>query len=205
MSSRRGGCVPANGSARSCAPRIAAGASPCSALLGLVVGVASGAWVWTSGTPKVRRPVVPVKTTVIPAKAVVRTMPAITRGIHVSEPWAGDGKPGYMDQVLAQPGLNLVQLDVKDESGEVAGLGRVHARARQEVRRRARLLRPRAHHAHRARQAHLGRGPHRQLQGSDHGGQEPEASRSTAPRAASGTTAAASPGSISTTTAPGTT
>ena len=32
------------------------------AVLGLVIGVASGAWVWTSGTPKVRRPVVPVKT-----------------------------------------------------------------------------------------------------------------------------------------------
>jgi hypothetical protein len=93
------------------------------AALGLVVGVASGAWVWTSGTPKVRRPIVPVRTTAIPAKAAVRTMPAVTRGIHVSEPWAGDGKPGYMDQVLAQPGLNLVQLDVKDESGEVAGLG----------------------------------------------------------------------------------
>jgi hypothetical protein len=93
------------------------------AVLGLVIGVASGAWVWTSGTPKVRRPpVAPVKAAT-PIKAPPRTMPAVTRGIHVSEPWAGQGKPGYMDQVLRQPGLNLVQLDVKDESGEVAGLG----------------------------------------------------------------------------------
>ena len=93
------------------------------AVLGLVIGVASGAWVWTSGTPKVRRPpVVPVKA-VTPIKAPARVMPAIARGIHVSEPWAGEGKPGYMDMVLRKPGLNLIQLDVKDESGEVAGLG----------------------------------------------------------------------------------
>jgi hypothetical protein len=89
------------------------------AVLGLVVGVASGAWVWTSGTPKVRRPVVPVKT-VVPVKAAVRTMPAVTRGVHVSEPWSS--VPGNLDSVLAKPGLNLVELDVKDESGEVAGL-----------------------------------------------------------------------------------
>jgi hypothetical protein len=89
-------------------------------VLGLVIGVASGAWVWTSDTPKVRRPVVPAQPAT-PKKAVARTMPAFTRGIHVSEPWSG--KPGYLDQVLATPGLNLIQLDVKDEGGEVAGLG----------------------------------------------------------------------------------
>jgi Putative glycosyl hydrolase domain len=92
-------------------------------VLGLVIGVASGAWVWTSGTPKVRRPTLPAAQTVTPAKKVVRTMPAFTRGIHVSEAWSGSGKPGYLDQVLRTPGLNLVELDVKDENGEVAGLG----------------------------------------------------------------------------------
>ncbi len=89
-------------------------------VLGLVIGVASGAWVWTSGTPKVRRPIVPVKSATT-VKKVVRTMPAVTRGVHVSEAWSG--KPGYLDKVLATPGLNLIQLDVKDENGEVAGLG----------------------------------------------------------------------------------
>ena len=91
-------------------------------VLGLVIGVASGAWVWTNGTPKARRPIVPVKI-VAPPKKAARTMPAVTRGVHVSEAWAGSGKPGYLDRVLATPGLNLVELDVKDENGEVAGLG----------------------------------------------------------------------------------
>jgi hypothetical protein len=90
------------------------------AALGLVIGVASGAWVWTSGTPKVRRPVVPAKS-LKPVKPVARTMPAITRGVHVGSPWAST--PGNLDMVLATPGLNLIELDVKDESGEVAGLG----------------------------------------------------------------------------------
>ena len=48
-------------------------------------------------------------------------MPAITRGVHVGSPWAST--PGNLDMVLATPGLNLIELDVKDESGEVAGLG----------------------------------------------------------------------------------
>ena len=91
-------------------------------VLGLVIGVASGAWVWTSGKPTVARPpVAPVKKTAPVVKPAWRTMPAITRGIHVSEPWAG--KPGFLDQVLATPKLNLVELDVKDENGEVSGLG----------------------------------------------------------------------------------
>jgi hypothetical protein len=90
-------------------------------VLGLTVGVASGAWVWTSGTPKARQPIVPAKTAATPVKKVLRTMPVFTRGVHVSAPWAG--QPGNLDRVLATPGLNLVELDVKDEGGEVAGLG----------------------------------------------------------------------------------
>ena len=58
-------------------------------VLGLVIGVASGAWVWTSGTPKARQPIVPVKTAT-PVKKAVRVMPAFTRGIHVSEAVVGE-------------------------------------------------------------------------------------------------------------------
>jgi hypothetical protein len=91
-------------------------------VLGLVIGIASGAWVWRSDTPQVRRPDVPAQA-VQPKKPVARAMPAFTRGVHVSAAWSGSARPGYLDQVLATPGLNLVQLDVKDENGEVAGLG----------------------------------------------------------------------------------
>jgi hypothetical protein len=92
------------------------------AVLGIVIGVASGAWVWTSGTPKARRPpVAPVKT--VKPKPVLRTMPAVTRGVHITAPWAAT--PGNLDAVLATPGLNLIEIDVKDENGEVSGLGQM--------------------------------------------------------------------------------
>jgi hypothetical protein len=91
------------------------------AALGVVIGVASGAWVWTSGTPKSRvPPVVPVKTAT-PPKHVGPAMPALTRGVHIGAPWASIA--GNLDGVLATPGLNLIEIDVKDENGEVAGLG----------------------------------------------------------------------------------
>ena len=141
-------------------------------VLGLVIGVASGAWVWTSGTPKARQPIVPAKTVAAPAAKVVRTMPAFTRGIHVSAPWAG--QPGNLDGVLSTPGLNLIQLDVKDEGGEVSGLGARTPALAVHARRHARLLRPRAHHAARARSPHLGRCAHRQLQGPDRRQAEPQ-------------------------------
>ena len=47
-------------------------------------------------------------------------MPAVTRGVHVTAPWAST--PGNLDGVLATPGLNLIEIDVKDENGEVSGL-----------------------------------------------------------------------------------
>jgi hypothetical protein len=96
-------------------------------ILGLVIGVASGAWVWRSDTPKVRQPTVPVKAVTV-AKKAGRTMPVSARGPHISEAWSA--KPGFLDSVLAKPGVNLIQLDVKDENGEVAGLeGRAPATA----------------------------------------------------------------------------
>jgi hypothetical protein len=90
------------------------------AALGIVIGVASGAWVWTSGTPKARTPIVPVKPATH-AKPAGPTMPTFTHGLHVSAPWAST--PGNLDRVLATPGVNLIQIDVKDENGEVSGLG----------------------------------------------------------------------------------
>jgi hypothetical protein len=47
-------------------------------------------------------------------------MPSSTRGVHVTGPWAS--VPGNLDRVLAMPGLNLIEIDVKDERGEVSGL-----------------------------------------------------------------------------------
>ena len=81
---------------------------------------------WTSGTPKGASPIVPAKVAT-PAKKVARTMPAFTRGVHVSSPWVA--RPGNLDRVLATPGLNLLQLDVKDEGGEVAGFGAARRRS----------------------------------------------------------------------------
>ena len=91
------------------------------AVLGIVIGVASGAWVWTSGTPKARRPpAAPVVAAPVAVKPVVPAMPSSTRGVHVTGPWAS--VPGNLDRVLAMPGLNLIEIDVKDERGEVSGL-----------------------------------------------------------------------------------
>jgi hypothetical protein len=91
------------------------------AVLGVAIGVASGAWVWTSGTPKARRPpAAPVATIPAAPKPVVPAMPTSTRGVHVTAPWAS--VPGNLDRVLATPGLNLIEIDVKDENGEVSGL-----------------------------------------------------------------------------------
>ncbi|MDX6537121.1 MAG: hypothetical protein QOD37_1462 [Gaiellales bacterium] len=90
------------------------------AVFGVVVGVASGAWVWTSGTPKARVPVTQIKVAT-PPKPVGPVMPKVTRGVHVTAPWAST--PGNLDAVLATPGLNLIEIDVKDENGEVSGLG----------------------------------------------------------------------------------
>ena len=80
------------------------------AVLGIAIGVASGAWVWTSGTPKARQPVVPAAKAPTPPKPVARTMPAVTRGVHVTAPWAST--PGNLDGVLTTPGLNLIEIDV---------------------------------------------------------------------------------------------
>ena len=136
------------------------------AVLGLVIGVASGAWVLDERHAQGASPVVPVKVVGAARKPVARSMPAVTRGVHVSAPWA-EHVAGNLDRVLATPGLNLIEIDVKDENGEVSGLGRrTPALARRYGAERdyydlAHVVR------HRARPSHLGRRPHRQLQGPD--------------------------------------
>ena len=141
-------------------------------VLGLVVGVASGAWVWTSGTPKARQPIVPAKTVAAPAQEGR----AHDARVHARHPRVGavGGQARQPRQVLATPGLNLIQLDVKDESGEVSGLGARTPALAMHAGADARLLRPRAHHAARARSPHLGRCAHRQLQGPDRRQVEPQ-------------------------------
>jgi hypothetical protein len=55
------------------------------------------------------------------AKAVQRTpLPAEVRGVHVTMALANE--PGKLDEYLAIPGLNTVELDVKDENGKVGFL-----------------------------------------------------------------------------------
>jgi hypothetical protein len=46
-----------------------------------------------------------------------RPLPREVRGVHVTMPLAS--LPGRVDQYLAMPGLNTLELDIKDENGEV--------------------------------------------------------------------------------------
>jgi hypothetical protein len=46
-----------------------------------------------------------------------RPLPREIRGVHVTMPLAS--LPGRIDQYLSMPGLNTLELDIKDESGEV--------------------------------------------------------------------------------------
>jgi hypothetical protein len=54
-------------------------------------------------------------------KAIQRTpLPAEVRGVHVTMALANE--PGKLDEYLAIPGLNAIELDVKDENGKVGFL-----------------------------------------------------------------------------------
>jgi hypothetical protein len=54
-------------------------------------------------------------------KAVQRTpLPAEVRGVHVTMALANE--PGKIDEYLAIPGLNAIELDIKDENGKVGFL-----------------------------------------------------------------------------------
>jgi hypothetical protein len=83
-------------------------------LLGLVAGIALGARSVGGGTAEHQQ---------VRAKAPARTQPALAkvpheiRGVHVTMSLAS--LPGKLNQYLATPGLNTIELDVKDESGRV--------------------------------------------------------------------------------------
>jgi len=83
-------------------------------LLGLAAGIALGARSVGGGTsaPEQVRPKAPARTQ--PAFAKV---PREIRGVHVTMSLAS--LPGKLNEYLATPGLNTIELDVKDESGRV--------------------------------------------------------------------------------------
>ena len=55
-----------------------------------------------------------------PKQPEPRSLPAEVRGVHVTAALASD--PSKIDEYLAVPGLNALQVDVKDENGEVGFL-----------------------------------------------------------------------------------
>ena len=64
-----------------------------------------------------------------PAPLEPRRLPSEVRGVHVTMPLAS--LPGRLDEYLSVPGLNTLELDVKDENGEVGFVSGVPRLARQ--------------------------------------------------------------------------
>ena len=83
-------------------------------LLALVAGIALGARSVGGGTTARQQAGAKVPTRTQPAFAKV---PREIRGVHVTMSLAS--LPGKLNQYLATPGLNTIELDVKDESGRV--------------------------------------------------------------------------------------
>jgi hypothetical protein len=83
-------------------------------LVGLVGGFAFGARSLTNG-----KPVSPVAATKLNAVEQLPKMPKEIRGVHVTVALAS--LPGKMDEYVAltKKGLNTIELDVKDENGEI--------------------------------------------------------------------------------------
>jgi len=76
--------------------------------------------------------VAPVAARKAPAKLVLarpRALPPEVRGVHVTMALASI--PGKLEQYMKVPGLNTIELDVKDESGRVAFVQGAPALARQ--------------------------------------------------------------------------
>jgi hypothetical protein len=71
----------------------------------------------------------PSKDRVAPAPPQPRPTPREIRGVHVTSPLAS--LPGRIDEYLAMPGLNTLQLDIKDENGEVGFLSGAPPAARR--------------------------------------------------------------------------
>jgi hypothetical protein len=93
-----------------------------SALAVLACGVAAGVWALafrgdagTAGpSPVAAARAAPVAQK---AKIVQRSVPPELRGVHVTMPLAS--LPGRLEEYMSLPGLNTIELDVKDESGQV--------------------------------------------------------------------------------------
>jgi hypothetical protein len=89
-----------------------------------VLPCAVGAAVWALAFRGGSSPAVPVsrqtpkaEPAAKTAKVVQRSLPPEMRGIHVTAPLAS--LPGRVEAYLGLPGLNTLELDVKDESGQV--------------------------------------------------------------------------------------
>jgi hypothetical protein len=97
------------------------------ALLLAAAAVAVGArGLDTSSSPK---RVVKAATKTKPQRPARAELPAEIRGVHVTMALASI--PGKLDEYAALPGLNTIELDVKDENGEVAFHTRAPRLARQ--------------------------------------------------------------------------
>src|SRR5215204_2493842 len=97
------------------------------ALLLAAAAVAIGArGLDTSSSPK-REVKAPTKTK--PQRPAQAELPAEVRGVHVTMALASI--PGKLDEYAVLPGLNTIELDVKDENGEIAFHTRAPRLARQ--------------------------------------------------------------------------
>ena len=108
----------------------------------------------------------------MPASPFRSTLPDEIRGVHVTGPLMS--LPGKFQQYLAlkKDGLNTLEVDVKDESGNVSFHQR-RARDRGEGRRRARVFQREGRCSPGAQGGHLPDRSSRQLRGPDHGGRAP--------------------------------
>jgi hypothetical protein len=87
-----------------------------------LLACALGAGVWalvfrSDAAHPVSLPVAPRHRVAAKAVPVRRDVPPELRGVHVTEPLAS--LPGRLEEYLRLPGLNTLELDVKDESGQI--------------------------------------------------------------------------------------
>jgi hypothetical protein len=88
------------------------------ALLLAGAGLAIGARGLDAGDPIIAKPAAKKSTKQSEPRRNRPPVPAEMRGVHVTMALASI--PGKLEQYAAAPGLNTIQLDVKDENGEVA-------------------------------------------------------------------------------------
>ena len=86
-------------------------------LLALAAGITLGARAVGGGHQSGGKPGVPAAAVKAKPQPVRRKVPDEIRGVHVTMALAS--LPGKLDEYLALPGLNTIELDVKDENGRV--------------------------------------------------------------------------------------